>query len=459
MPNGTWSWYGESMKLLGILLVLLAVTGQPDPVLQLASNYCLSSRLGQLETTRASALLRQHLSDREGRLFVLRLQQLAVLQFHARAVSSLNRTRTAAERAQSAEAARQTLPESPGLPCGDLSVVPHLPLSTYFELVGALYREVAPDPVGVDRVFLGYAGLRQAGLDIAAAIESLRPQLAPYRPLVSQAIKVQVGDPGFPDSETQLWGAYFELRWQHEGYLSRWEAHVSSLYLLMLTHLAELDYQVYPATAQDSEARRAGEEAGRAVIRTGGDLNASLALVEDGWEAAGRRHFAAFRDGYRVALRAAPGPTFAGPSFRLRVPAGWLLQPTPADLHLVEPDGDLEFSVWSYELEEGLGPEAMTGLVDAKLREDARLSGLTGPFAYGLTGYRWAASRSDLGSVCQVISVPVGPPPSRTCVLLFGIGPRARQDDLLAILRTVAGSLGPARPIASSPPDLGHFAP
>lgn len=433
------------MRCLAFLLAFLALTAPPDPIAQLALNYCLSYRLERLDEACAARLVSLHLQERPGRRLVTRLQQLATLQVYGAAVTSVNRARTAAERSSAAQSAALTLPqEGPGLPMGDLSVVPHLPFGTYLELVEAIYREVAPEPASVDELFASYASSRRDGLDILSSLDRVRPRLEVYRPLVSQALKISVAATGFQEQETQLWGAYLELRWQHEAYLARWEAHVRSLYLLMLTELAELDCRILTDEREDAGARRAGEETGREVARAGADLKTSMELVERRWKSSGRQHYGAFRGGYLAALRGLPGPLFPGLGFTLRVPFGWLLKPTPADLHVVDPDGELQLTVWSYATEPGAGPEAVRGLMDARLRDDGKLTQVAGPFAHGLTGSRWSAGGPGPGLVCEVLALPAGPPPSRTHVVLVGTAPRSRQEELQTVLRRTAASVLPA---------------
>lgn len=443
------------MRLLTWLLLVLAVAAPPDPILQLASTYCLSYRLGQIDSAGATAGLRPRLVGREGVSFTLRLQQLAGLQRAVEAVGAVNGARTAVARAAAADEGKRVMQGVPaGLPTGDLTVIPHLPLTTYMEFTSALYREVAPDPAGVDPIFLAYAGYRRSGLGIVPSLEKVRGQLEPYRSQVARSLKLPANSPSLKDSETRLWGSYFELRWQHEAYLVRWEAHARSLYLLLLTHLAAMDPVAGATTAGPGgeAARRAGDEAGREVVRAGADLRTGTELVERRWKAAGGRHYADFRLGYLAGLRSAPGPLFRGADYQLQAPFGWLLQATPADLHLIHPEGELQLSVWSYDTEPGLGPDAVFGLVDARLREDANLTEVSSPAAYGLTGARWNARQPALGAQWQVICLPAGPPPARSYVVLIGVAPPARQEELLAVLRRMAGSLTPlGRSVAEGP--------
>ncbi len=437
--------------MVWLLLVWLATPGSPDfagRLLEFAASHQLGPRLGIRQPFRPS------LGARPMQDLAVRVQQLAALKLEMEAVASLASASTSAERA---ELAARLLPQfqqlNCGLPTGVLVDGPHLPFTTYLELSALLYRKVSPAPALVDEVYARFREERSQGSELEEAAAGAARRLGDFRPKVAAALGLGPADPRVPRLELELWGSYFESRCEHEDWLLTWEAQTRSLFLLLLTHLAEAEAGAYPGPSPklQTPAARAGQAAGRDVRSRREDLEVALDRVAGYWKPAYKPQFTAFLQGYVSELRAAPGPLYRGAGYSLQAPYGWLLQTTAADLHLMDATGETQFSVWSHQESETMTREAVLGLVDARLRADENLADVQGPRPFAAGASLWEARQPALGTTWRLVSVRVAPAPCTTWLILIATAPPPRAPELEPLLATLLKSLKAPPGIMANP--------
>lgn len=433
----------HALGMLWLLLFWLATPATTDfdqRLVDYAASHQLGPRLGVRETVRPS------LKSPPLQALALRVEQLAALKLEMEAVAALAAAGTSQERARlAAGLLPQFQRQKGGLPTGAVKDVPHLPFTTYLELSELLYQKVAPSPALVDAVYASFRREREQGRELESAAAAACSQLAELRPQVTVALELEPGDARLPSLELALWGSYFESRFEHEAWLQTWEAQTQSLFLLILTHLAEVEATglTGPPPDLNTPAARAGRAAGREVRAQRDDLEAALSSVVRHWRPAYKPQFAGFLRGYLEELKATPGPLFQGSGFTVQVPWGWLLQTTPADLHVMDPLRELQLSLWSHQEGEQIDPSTIVGIVDARLRADENLTDVQGPrpFANGTT--LWEARQPALGTTWKVVSVHLAPAPCTTWLILIATGPPQRQGELEPLLQTVLTTLKP----------------